>query len=67
MAYKRKNYLKRVIEIQKITLDKMDLGYTQKEIYYQFIENQFLISIKTFGNYLRVNAKKELKELEQNI
>ncbi|WP_416233865.1 hypothetical protein [Faecalibacter sp. LW9] len=65
MAYNRKNYLLRVLEIQNITLENTRLGMYQKEVYYKLIEKQYLISFKTFCNYLSVNARKELKELEQ--
>lgn len=65
MAYNRKNYLQRIIEIQKITLENTRLGMYQKEVYYKLIEKQYLISKKTFDNYLAINARKELKEMEQ--
>ncbi|HCT31518.1 MAG TPA: hypothetical protein DIW31_12515 [Bacteroidales bacterium] len=65
MAYNRKNLLTRIIEIQNITLEQKKKGVTQIWVYNNLIKDRFNISIKTFNNYLGVNAKKELKELEK--
>lgn len=65
MAYNRLNYLRRVIEIQNITLKHKRLGLYQKEIYHKFIENVYYIHMRTYENYLYINAKKQLKDLEQ--
>jgi hypothetical protein len=64
MAYHRKNYLQKIIEIQTIALKHNKQGLFYKEIYHRFIEKQYHISKRTFDNYLGINAKKELKELE---
>lgn len=64
MSYNRRNYLTRVIEIQNIVLElksKDDIYY--KEIYWDHIEPKYKISYRTFQNYLGINAKKQLKEL----
>lgn len=63
MAYHRKIYLHKVLEVQTIVLTQRKKGLFFKEIYHKYIENQFHISKRTFDNYLGVNAKKELKEL----
>ena len=65
MAYNKKNFYRRVIEIQNIVLDlknkDMDLFY--KNIYWEHIEPVYKISYRTFNNYLGINAKRELKKL----
>ena len=68
MAYNKKNYYKTIIKIQEITQIQIHtFGLTYKEIYYQFIENQFMISKRTYNTYLGVPAKRELKKLEEII
>ncbi len=65
MAYNKKNYYKTIVKIQEITqVQKHQNGLTYKEIYYQFIEEQFNISKRTYHQYLGVPAKRELKKLE---
>ncbi|MCD8454461.1 hypothetical protein LNJ08_08625 [Tenacibaculum finnmarkense genomovar ulcerans] len=68
MAYNQKNLLKRIIRVQKIVLQKQceDEDITYKEIYWQFIQPEFLISYRTFHTYLGTPAKRELKKLESN-
>lgn len=63
MAYNKKNLLSKIIEIQEITLLHKKKGITQKAIYKNEIENQYMISCSTYNRYLAINAKKELKEL----
>ena len=64
MAYQRKNYLEKIIEIQTIALKHNNNGLFYKEIYHRYIEKQYHISKRTFDTYLGINAKKELRELE---
>lgn len=65
MAYNKKNYYEKVIQIQEITQNQMHkFGLTYKEIYYKFIEKQFHISRRTFQTYLEIPAKRELKKLQ---
>ena len=64
MAYQRKNYLEKIIEIQTIALKYNNNGLFYKEIYHRYIEKQYHISKRTFDTYLGINAKKELRELE---
>lgn len=66
MAYNRRNYLTKVIEIQKIVLELKgrDGDMRLKNIYWEYIFPKYLISYRTFSNYLSINAKKELKELK---
>lgn len=65
MGYNRRNILKRIIEVQNITLEHTKRGSTQKWVYENIIYPRFLISIATYNNYLAVNAKAELKKLEE--
>ncbi len=66
MAYNRRNYLIKVIEIQNIVLELKgrDGDMRLKNIYWEYIFPKYLISYRTFSNYLSINAKKELKELK---
>lgn len=63
MAYNRKHYLEKIIEIQTIALKYNRDGLFYKEIYHRYIEKQYHISKRTFDNYLGINAKKELKAI----
>ena len=66
MAYNRRNYLIKVIEIQNIVLELKgrDGDMRLKNIYREYIFPKYLISYRTFSNYLSINAKKELKEIK---
>lgn len=66
MASNRCFFLKRVILVQQITLQYKDRGATQKWIYENVIRDQFFISKSTYDNYLAINAKREIKELNTN-
>lgn len=65
MGYNRRNILKRIIEVQNITLERTKCGSTQKWVYENIIYPRFLISIATYNNYLAVNAKAELKKMDE--
>lgn len=65
MGYNRRNILKRIIEVQNITLEHTKRGSTQKWVYENIIYPRFLISIATYNNYLAVNAKAELKRMDE--
>ena len=66
MAYNRKNFLTKVLKVQEIALQhrKQDLFF--KEIFYKHIEKQFHISKRTFDSYMGINARKQIKELQEN-
>ena len=64
MAYNRKNILKRIIEIQNLTLEQTKRGVTQEWTYCNLIFPTYLISRATYYRYLGINAKKELKEID---
>lgn len=65
MAYNKKNRLKKIIAIQETTLQQKQRGITQKWIFENIIRDKYMISLKTFYEYLATNAKRELKELER--
>jgi hypothetical protein len=65
MAYNRRNLLERICIIQDITIEHTAKGVKQKWVYDNVIRPQFFISERTFKNYLSINAKHELKELEK--
>ena len=64
MAYNKKNFLKKVVEIQDITLDHSRRGATQAWIYANVIEPRYHISLSAYYKYLARNVKKELRILE---
>lgn len=65
MAYNRKNFLRKVLKIQEIVLHHRKQGLFFNEIYHLHIENQFNICKRTYDSYLGINAKKELRELQE--
>ena len=65
MAYNRRNLLVKIIEAQDICLSQLAKGVKVKEIYAQHIARRFGISQRTFVRWMGVNAKKELKELNE--
>ena len=65
MAYNRKNFLTKVLKVQEIALHHRKQGLFFKEIYHLHIENQHNICKRTFDSYLGINARKELKDLQQ--
>lgn len=66
MAYTRKNLLKKVLKVQEIALIERKKGLFFKEIFHKHIENQFDISKRTFDAYMGINARKQIKELQEN-
>ncbi|GIJ93517.1 MULTISPECIES: hypothetical protein [Capnocytophaga] len=69
MAYNRRNLLKRVIDIQNITLElkRKDGDMFFKTIYWTHIYPTYKISYRTYATYLDMNARKQLKELEEKM
>ena len=65
MAYNRGNILKRMTEIQDITLEHTRRGVTQEWVYKNVIYPRFVISRATYYTYLSYPAKMELKRLEE--
>lgn len=65
MGYNRRNILKRIIEVQNITLKHTKRGVSQKWVYENIIFPRFYLSPATYYNYLSTNAKAELRKLEE--
>jgi len=65
MAYNRRNILKRIVEIQNLTLEHTSRGVTQVWVYEHVIQPRFVISNRTYYNYLNINAKRILNESEK--
>jgi hypothetical protein len=63
MAYNKKNYYRKIIEIQQLTKDCQQVGMTNVHIYDTYIKNHYHISKRTFDEYLGVPAERELKKL----
>jgi hypothetical protein len=64
MDKNRINYLRRVVEVQNITLEHTRRGISQVWVYNNVIYPRFFISLKTFYRWLGEPAKRELAELE---
>ncbi len=62
MAYNSVNKLKLIIRIQTYYLEKRADGVMVKRIY-EDVYKQYNISRRTFYNYLDINAKQKLKDL----
>jgi len=58
--------LKRIVAIQEIVIEHQKRGATQTWVYRNVIEPNPLITISksTFDRYMCINAKKKLKEIE---
>ena len=65
MAYTKKHFLKRVIDVQETVLEHTERGTSQIWVYRNIIYPKLHISRSTFNEYLAMNAKKELRELEE--
>ena len=65
MGYNKVNHLKKIVEIQNITMEYKKKGIYQAWIYINVIAPKFYISRATYYNYLAINAKGELKKLNQ--
>ncbi|WP_159517707.1 hypothetical protein [Sunxiuqinia indica] len=66
MKQKSVYLLKRIVKVQEITIREKQRGVSQKWIYENLIRDQFYISLPTYNNYLARNAKRELRELEND-
>ena len=65
MAYNQRNKLHKIVEIQTLTLEHTSRGVSQIWVYEHIISPRFFISLSTFNNYLSINAKKMLSEVEK--
>ena len=64
MAYNRRNILKRIIDIQTVTLEHTNRGVTQEWVYNNIVFPNYRISRSCYYAYLGTNAKAELKRLD---
>lgn len=60
------NYYKRVLIIQQIYTENNSQGRSNVWIHSNIIYPRFLICISTFYAYLTINAKAEIKKLEND-
>ncbi|WP_346856555.1 hypothetical protein [uncultured Draconibacterium sp.] len=67
MAYNRRNFLIKVIEVQDIYLAHRDRGVSAIWVYNNLIKPTYHISKRTFVRWMGINAKKELKQLDYNV
>jgi hypothetical protein len=61
MAYNKRNQLRRIVDIQNITLEYKQKGCSQEWIFQKLIHPSYTISRTTFYRYLNTPAKAELK------
>lgn len=66
MAYNRRNYLKRVYAVNKITDKYVRDGLSMEEIYRRYIYPNFYISRTTFFSYMKIDCSEILEEIENN-
>lgn len=64
MAYNRRNFLEKVIEVQDVTLYYRKRGVTFIYIYETYIKESYRISYSTYSNWLGIPAKAELKQFK---
>jgi hypothetical protein len=65
MAKISRNRLKRIVDIQDITLKYKKQGVTQKFIFENYIYPVYFITEVTYYRYLGTNAKLLLRKLEK--
>lgn len=65
MAYNKRNFYTRVLEIQNLTKELQKLGSTNVYIFNNFVKNHYHISKRTFDEYLGIPAERELKKLAE--
>lgn len=67
MAYNRRHFLERVIEIQDIVKAEKKHGKSQVWVFDNIIKKlpHVRISRSTFNNYMCINARRELAKLEE--
>jgi hypothetical protein len=54
--------LKKIVEVQEITLREKRRGASQQWVYEHLIKDQYFISYSTYNRYLSRNAKAELRK-----
>lgn len=68
MAYNRRNFLKRVLDMQILYLrvQREHRGIPNTVIYRDYVHPKFGISYATFNNWLGIPARRELEKLDNN-
>ena len=61
MGYNKKNFYLKVLEIQETHKQHSQKGATNVWIYRNLIAPNYFISLKTYYNYLGINARRELR------
>lgn len=64
MAYNRRNYLIRIVDVQHITLEHTAKGVNQEWLFNNVIAPTYHISRRTYYNWLSTPAKQDLKKIE---
>lgn len=65
MAYNKRYLLQKIVEVQEIVLQYKDKGVSQAWVYCNIIANRYHISEATFNRYMGINAKEQLKRLQE--
>ncbi|WP_442795342.1 hypothetical protein [Pelobium manganitolerans] len=67
VLFKELNFNRKVLDVQEIYLHHSANGASNEWIFINKIHPSFHISRSTFYEYLTVNAKAKIKELEQKL
>ncbi len=65
MAYNKKNFYLRVLEIQQLTKEHQKKGASNTYIYENMVKSHYHISKRTFDEYLGIPAERELKKIAE--
>ena len=60
----KESFIRRAMQVQEIYLEHTNKGVSNRYIYRKYIYPVYYISERTFYRYLARNAKKEIRELE---
>lgn len=60
------NRLRKILAIQTEYLKHKQEGISTRYVFNHYIRDKFYITERTFWRYLAINAKRELKLLEEN-
>lgn len=64
-GYNGRNRLLKIARIQEITLEHTSKGVTQEWVFENIIKPTYFINKRTYYKYLAVNAKADLKKMNQ--
>ena len=64
MSFNRRNLLTRIVTVQELTLEHTRRGVTQEWVYANVVYPRYVISRRTYYNWLGINARGELRRLE---